>query len=97
MQHKNGLQNDDFSKKKRVGYGQQLINRLDRFLCNQTKDKEIQRYFTKFAVTFEPKVQITQNKNLVKAIVDIYYIIANCNQTFMPVSQKKIVKIDALL
>ena len=54
---------------------------------NQTK--EIQRDFTKFAVTFEPKVQITQNKNLVKAIVSIYYIIVNSNQTFMPVSQKK--------
>ena len=58
----------------------------DRFLCNQTKD--IQRDFTKFAVTFEPKVQITQNKNLVKAIVNIYYIIVSSNQTFMPVSQK---------
>ena len=68
------------------------------FLCNQTK--EIQRNFTKFAVTFEPKVQLTQNKNLVIAIVNIvniYYIIVNFNQTFKPVSQKKIVEIDALL
>ena len=55
--------------------------------CNQTK--EIQRDFTKFAVTFEPKVQITQNKNLVKVIVDIYYIIVNSNQIFLPISQKK--------
>ena len=54
--------------------------------------KEIQRDFTKFAVTFEPKVQITQNKNLVKAIVNIYYIIVNSYQTFMPVPQKKTCK-----
>ena len=33
-----------------------------------------------------------------KANVNIYYIIVNSNQTFMPVSQKKkIVKVDALL
>ena len=62
-------------------------------ICNQTK--EIQRDFTKFAL--KPKVHITQNKNLVKAIVNIYYIIVNSNQTFMPVSQEKIIKVDALL
>ena len=56
-------------QEERVGNGQQLINQPDRFLCNRTK--EIQRDFTKFAVTFEPKVQITKNKNLVKAIVSI--------------------------
>ena len=72
-----------------------IINRPNRFLCNQTK--EIQRDFTRFAVTFEPKVQIAQNKNLVKAIVNIYHIVVNSNQIFMPVSQKKIVKIYALL
>ena len=32
-----------------------------------------------------------------KAIVNIYYIIVNSNQTYMPVSQKKIIKVDALL
>ena len=53
-----------------------------------TQTKAIQKDFTKFAVTFEPKVQITLNKNLVKAIVNIYYVIVN-NQTFMAVSQKK--------
>ena len=34
-----------------------------------------------------------QNKNLVKPIVNIYYIIVNSNQTFLPVSQKKIIKL----
>ena len=65
--------------------------------ARQVPLKEIQRDFTKIAVTLEPKVQFTQNKNLVKAIVNIYYIIVNSNQTFMPVCQKQIVKIDALL
>ena len=46
-----------------------------------------------FAVTFEPKVQITQNKNLVRAIVNIYNIIVNSNQTFMPVLRKKSLKL----
>ena len=32
-----------------------------------------------------------------KAIVNIYYIIVNSNQTFIPDSQKKIIKVDALL
>ena len=68
-----------------------MVNSLstgqNRFLCNQTK--EIQGDFTKFTVTFEPKVKITQNKNLVKAIVNIHNVIVNFNQTFMPVSQKK--------
>ena len=31
--------------------------------------KEIQRDFSRFDVTFEPKVQITQSKNLVKDII----------------------------
>ena len=53
--------------------------------------------FTRFAVTFEPKVQITQNKNPVKDIVYIFHIIVNSNQNFVPVSQKKIVKIVAFL
>ena len=79
-----------FQEEKRR-YGQWLINRPDRFLCNQTK--EIKRDFTKIAVTLEPKVQFTQNKNHVKASV----IFVNSNQTLMPVCQKKIVKIDALL
>ena len=59
----------------------------DRFLCNQTK--EIQMDFTKFAVTFEPKVQITQNKNLVKAIVNIHYIIVILTKHLCPFLRKK--------
>ena len=82
-------------KKKRIGYGHSWSTGRDRFLCNQTK--EIQRDFTKFTVIFEAKVQITQNKNLVKAIVNIHYIIVNSNHNFLPVSQKKIVKMDVLL
>ena len=35
------------------------------------------------------------DKNFVKAIVNIYYDIVNSTQTFMSVSQKKIVKVDA--
>ena len=93
MQRKNALQNGDLPR--RVGYSQQLISRPNRLLRDQTK--EIQGDFTKFAITFEPKVQITQNKNLVKDIVYIYYIIVNSYQNFMPVSQKKIVKVVALL
>ena len=72
-----------------------MVDRPDGFLCNQAKD--IQRNFTKFAVTFEPKVQITENKNLLKAVVNIHHIIVKSNDTVMPVSQKKILKIDALL
>ena len=75
-----------------------LINQPNRFLCNQTK--EIQRDFTTFAVTFEliSKVQITQNKKPVKSIVNIYHIIVNSNQTFIPVYQKKkITEVDTLL
>ena len=83
------------SKKRRVGYGQQLISRPNRLIRDQTK--EIQGDFTKCAITFEPKVQITQNKNLVKDIVNTYHIVLNSYQTFVPVSQKKIVKLVALL
>ena len=63
------------------------MNRPDRFLLNQTK--EIQKDFTRFAVTSEPKAQITQKKNPLKDIVHIYHIIVNSNQIFEPVIQKK--------
>ena len=53
--------------------------------------------FTRFAVTFETNVQITQNKNPVKDNVYICHIIVNFNQNFVPVSQKKIVKVVAFL
>ena len=79
--------------KRRVEFYQLLMNRSDRCLHNQTK--AIQMDFTRFAVTFESKVQITQNKNPVKENVHIYYIIVNSNQKFVPVSQKKIVKVVA--
>ena len=72
-----------------------LIHRSHRFIHIQTK--EIQRDFTRFAVTSEPKVQITQNKNPVKDIVHIYHIIVNSNQRFVPISQKKIEKVVAFL
>ena len=54
---------------------------------------QIQRDFTRFATTFQPKVQITQNKNLVKDIVNIYHIIVISYQTFMLISQKKSYKL----
>ena len=78
------------SKKRRVAYCQQLISRPNRLLRDQTK--EIQGDFTKLAITL-----ITQNKNLVKDIVNIYHIVVNSYQTLMPVSQKKIVNVVALL
>ena len=83
------------SKKRRVEFGQLLMNRSDMLLHNQTK--EIQMDFTRSTVTPEPKVQITQNKNPVKDNVHIYHIIANSNQNFVPVLQKKIVKNVAFL
>ena len=72
-----------------------MDERWDRVLRNQTK--EIQRDFTIFSVTSEPKLQIKQNKNQVKDIGYIYPINVNSNQNFVPVSQKKIVKVVAFL
>ena len=42
------------------------------FLVNQTK--EIWRDFTKFAISFKPKIQITQNKNPAEANFIAYHI-----------------------
>ena len=52
---------------------------------------------TGFTVTFEPNVQITQNKIPVKDNIYIYHIIVNSNQTFVPVSREKMVKVVAFL
>ena len=53
--------------------------------------------FTRFAVTSEPKVQITQNKNPVKDIVHIYPINVNSSLSSVPVSLIKIVKVVTFL
>ena len=71
------------------------MNRPDRFLHNQTK--EIQRDFTRLAVTFEPNVLITQNINLVKDTVRIYHIIVNSNRTFVLVFERNKCRVSYLL
>ena len=64
-------------------------------LVNQTK--EIWRDFTRFAIISKPKIQITQNKNLVEANYIAYHIIVNFYETDMQLPQKKCSKIGALL
>ena len=52
-------------------------------------EKKIQMNFTRFTITFEPKVQITQNKNLVKDIVSIYHIIVILTKLLCQFLRKK--------
>ena len=62
-----------------------VINPPTGFLRDQTN--LIQWDFTRFVITFEPKVQITQNENLVEGIVNIYHFIVISYQTFiMPIT-----------
>ena len=70
MQKQNVLQ--DGNCLRRVEFDQLLKNHSDRILHNQTK--EIQMDLTRFALTSEPKVQITQKKNPVKDNVHIFHI-----------------------
>ena len=67
----------------------------NRFLHDKTK--QIQWDVTRFAVPFEPKVQITQNKDLVKDIDHIYHKQIKSYIPFMQVSQKKIIIVALLL
>ena len=64
-------------------------------LVNQTK--KISRDFTRFAIISQPKVQITQNNNLVEANYIAYHIIVNFYKTDIQLSQKKCSFNDALL
>ena len=86
MQKQNVLQNGNCAR--REEFDKLFMNRSDTFFHNQTK--EIQMNFTNVAVTSEPKVPITQNKNPVKDNVHIYHIIVNSNHNFVPVLQKKL-------
>ena len=56
-------------------------------LVNQTK--MIWRNFTRFAITYKPNIQITQNKNPVEANYIAYHIIVNFFKTDIQLSQKK--------
>ena len=75
-----------------MGFDQLLMNTQTGSLVTRPK-----KDFTRLAVTSEPKVQITRNKNPVKDIAYMYDIIENSYQNFVLVSQKQIVKIVAFL
>ena len=63
-----------------------LVN-ITVILVNQTK--EIWRDFTRFAIIYKPKIQITQNKNHVEVNYITYHIIVNFYKTDIQLSQKK--------